>query len=50
MAVNDILGADVETGGVWDPLGFSKVRKSTAVARLKKGVSSVQCDICCLLV
>ncbi|TFJ85196.1 hypothetical protein NSK_003619 [Nannochloropsis salina CCMP1776] len=24
MAVNDILGSDVETGGVWDPLNFSK--------------------------
>ncbi|GAB5035504.1 light harvesting complex protein [Nannochloropsis oceanica] len=24
MAVNEILGADVETGGVWDPLNFSK--------------------------
>ncbi|CAM9507144.1 unnamed protein product [Choristocarpus tenellus] len=24
MAVNDMLGADVETKGVWDPLGFSK--------------------------
>merc|ERR1711908_3202 len=24
MAVDDILGADVETGGVWDPWGFSK--------------------------
>lgn len=24
MAVNEILGADVETGGVWDPLKFSK--------------------------
>eukprot|EP00953_Heterococcus_sp_UTEX-ZZ885_P002841 2060-Heterococcus_DN1.PRE.2 len=24
MAVSDMLGADVETGGVWDPLGFSK--------------------------
>lgn len=24
MAVNEILGADVETGGVWDPLKLSK--------------------------
>lgn len=24
MAVDDILGADVETGGVWDPWGLSK--------------------------
>ncbi|KAG5193053.1 light harvesting complex protein [Tribonema minus] len=24
MSVNDLLGADVETKGVWDPLGFSK--------------------------
>jgi len=24
MAVNDVLGSDVETQGVWDPLGYSK--------------------------
>lgn len=24
MAVNDMLGADVETKGVYDPLGFGK--------------------------
>lgn len=25
MAINDILGADLETGKPFDPLGFSKV-------------------------
>ncbi|CEM02552.1 unnamed protein product [Vitrella brassicaformis CCMP3155] len=28
MAVEDMIGADVETRGVWDPLGFSKDESS----------------------
>lgn len=38
MAVNDILGADVETGGVWDPLKLAKdegsLYRNRAVVRL----------------
>lgn len=28
MAVQDMIGSDVETGGVWDPLGLSKDESS----------------------
>ncbi|KAG5190954.1 light harvesting complex protein [Tribonema minus] len=28
MAVEDLIGADTETGGIWDPLGFAKDEKS----------------------
>mmetsp|Transcript_2982 Transcript_2982/g.4527 ORF Transcript_2982/g.4527 Transcript_2982/m.4527 type:complete len:219 (-) Transcript_2982:46-702(-) len=40
MAVEDMLGADIETRGVWDPLGFSKDEASLfrrRVVELKHG-------------
>ena len=40
MAVNDLIGADVETGGVWDPLGLSKDEASlyrNRATELKQG-------------
>lgn len=27
MSVDDLVGADTETGGVWDPLGLAQVRQ-----------------------
>jgi len=47
MAVNDLIGADVETGGVWDPLGLSKDEASlyrNRATELKQGrVAMVSC-------
>jgi hypothetical protein len=31
MSVNDLVGGDSEIKGVWDPLGFSKVRKISRI-------------------
>lgn len=29
MSVDDLIGADRETGGVWDPLGLAQVRPAS---------------------
>lgn len=50
MKVEDLYGADVETGGIWDPAGFTKnvdKLEQYRAAELKHGRCVVWCRPLC---